>query len=104
MKFKHTLFLLLLAGAIGGYVWFVDMKTPTTKERQANKGRLFEFDRDKITAISIKTPETKIELKKDGKIWLVEEPVKDRADSGVMNTLMTSIELLRSEQSIEGVT
>ncbi len=101
MKFKHTLILLLLAGGIGSYIWFVDRKMPTTKELEAKKGRLFDFDRDKITGLSIKTPETKIELKKDGATWRVEDPVKDRADSNVMNTLLTSIEGLRSEQTLD---
>ena len=50
MKSKHTLVLLLLAAALGAYVWFVDRKMPTTKEREEKAGRIFEFDRDKITA------------------------------------------------------
>lgn len=101
MKFKHTLILLLLAAGLGAYVWFVDRKMPTTKEREEKKGRIFEFDRDKITAIAIKTPEAKIDLKKDGASWKVEAPVKDRADSSAMSSLLTSIELLRSESTID---
>jgi hypothetical protein len=100
MKLKHTLTLLLLALGLGAYVWFVDRKMPTTKEREEKKGRLFEFDRDKITEIAIKAPEGKIDLTKDGANWRVESPVKDRADSGVMSSLLTSIELARSESTI----
>lgn len=101
MKLKHTLVLLVLAVGLGAYVWFVDRQMPTTKEREEKKGRIFEFDRDKITAIDIKTPETKIDLRKDGPIWRVEAPVKDRADSGAMSSLLTSIEFLRSESTID---
>lgn len=101
MKFKHTLGLLVVLGALAAYIYFVDSKTPTTKEREEKKGRIFAFDRDKISEINIKTPETKIDLKKDGQNWKVEAPVKDRADSGTMSALLTSIELLRSESTID---
>jgi Domain of unknown function (DUF4340) len=101
MKLKHTLILLVLAVGFAAYVQLVDKKIPTTKEREEKKGRLFEFDRDKITAIAIKTPETKIELKKAGQNWLVETPVKDRADSTTVTSLLTSVELLRSESTID---
>jgi hypothetical protein len=101
MKIKHTLFLVVLAAAIFSYIYFVDKKMPTTTERQEKKGRLFDFDRDEIAAIAIKTPEAKIALKRDGSNWLVEEPVKDRADAGTLASLLTSIELLRSESTID---
>ena len=101
MKFKHTLTLLVLALGLGAYVYYVDLKTPTTKEQTEKKGRIFEFDRDKISAIAIKTPEAKIDLKKDGPLWTVEAPVKDRADSTVMSSLLTSAELMRSERTID---
>jgi hypothetical protein len=100
MKLKHTIILLVLALGMAAYVQFVDKKIPTTKEAQEKKGRLFDFDRDKITAIAIKTPENKIELKKTGQDWRVELPVKDRADSAAVTTLLTSVELLRSESTI----
>ena len=80
---------------------FVEKKIPTTKEAQENKGRLFEFDRDKISEIGIKTAENKIELKKSGQDWTVEAPVKDRADTNSVTTLLTSVELLRSESTID---
>jgi hypothetical protein len=100
MKIKHTIILLVLALGMAAYVQFVDKKIPTTKEAQEKKGRLFDFDRDKITAIAIKTPENKIELKKTGQDWRVEIPVKDRADSTTVTTLLTSVELLRSESTM----
>ena len=77
MKLKHTIILLVLALGMAAYVQFVDKKIPTTKEAQEKKGRLFDFDRDKITAIAIKTPENKIELKKTGQDWRVEIPILD---------------------------
>jgi hypothetical protein len=101
MKLKHTIILLVLALGLAAYVFLVERKIPTTKEAEAKKGRLFTFDRDKITGIAIKTPENKIELKKAGQNWLVETPVKDRAESTTVTTLLTSVEMLRSESTID---
>src|SRR5215204_1888684 len=101
MKLKHTIILLVVALGLAAYVYYVDTKMPTTKERQEKKGRVFDFDRDKISALSIKTPESKVELRKEGQNWRLEEPVKDRADSGIMTSLLTSLELLRSESTID---
>src|SRR6476469_611339 len=101
MKLKHTFILLGLAAALAAYVFWVDTKMPTTKEREEKKGRVFDFDRDKISAVGIKTPDSKVELRKDGQNWRLEEPVKDRADSTVMSSLLTSMELLRSESTID---
>jgi len=101
MKLKHTLILLALALGMAAYVQFVDKKMPTTEERATNKGRLFTFDRSKVTAITIKSPENKIELKKSGENWLVEAPVKDRADSTTVTSLLTSLETLRTESTID---
>ena len=59
------------------------------------------FDRDKVNAISIKNTETKIELRKDEKgNWRLVEPVKDRADSMMINQLFTSAESVRHDATI----
>src|SRR5215207_8927254 len=101
MKLKHTIILVLVAVGLWAYVEFVDRKMPTTREREEKKGRLFDFDRDKISAVSIKTPESKMELRREGNTWRLDEPVKDRADTSTMSSLLTSIELLRSESTID---
>ncbi|MEQ1858714.1 MAG: DUF4340 domain-containing protein [Chthoniobacteraceae bacterium] len=100
-RFTQTFVMLLLVVGLGGYVWLFDSRIPTTQERAEKKDRVFAFDRDKISEIGIKTPESKIDLRKDGANWRVEAPVKDRADSGTMSGLLTSVELLRSESTID---
>src|SRR6187401_3227373 len=100
MKSKPTIILLALALGAAAYFYYVDLKMPTTKEREEKKGRVFDIDRGQISTLSIKTPDSKVELRKDGSNWRLEEPVKDRADSSVMSSLLTSIELLRSESTI----
>ena len=51
-----------------------------------------DFDRDKVDSISIRSPETKIELrKKPNGVWTMEEPAKDRADSAAVAQLLTTV-------------
>jgi hypothetical protein len=101
MKFRNTLFLLLVAVLLACYIFFIDKHRPTTKEAMENSHRVVEVDRDKINAVTIQNTDTKIELKKDGNnAWQLESPVKDRADSMAINQLFTSIETLRHDAAI----
>ena len=98
MKLKNTLFLLLLALGIAGFIYFVEDKLPTTQSAAENAGRIVQFDRDTIDAITIRNTGTTIELRKtkDG-AWVMEKPLKDQADAMAVNQLFTTTERLRSE-------
>jgi hypothetical protein len=101
MKFRNTLFLLLLALLLASYIIFVDKHKPTTKEAMEQSRRVVEVDRDKINAVTIQNTDTRIELKKDANnTWQLEAPVKDRADSMTVDQLFTSIETLRHDAAI----
>ena len=98
MKLKNTLILLVLALGILGYIQFYEKILPSSKEAADLAGRVVQFERDKIDVITIKNPETTIELRKtkDG-AWLMEKPLKDHADTLAVSQLFTTAEALRSE-------
>lgn len=101
MKVKNTLLLLIFAGALFAFIKFYESKQLSTSEAQERAGNVIAFDRDKVNAISIKNSETKIELQKDAKgAWRLMEPVKDPADTMVINQLFTSAESLRHDAAI----
>ena len=100
MKLKNTLILLVLAGAIYAFIHFYESGLPGTREAAERRGRVVEFDRDKIAKIAIKTNDTKIEFEKKDGIWFLEKPVKDRADSVAISQLFTTAESLKSDESI----
>lgn len=102
MKFRTTLILLVLAGALGAYLWFVEQHQQTTKEAQESSRQVVKVDRDKITGISIKNPEAKIELIKKDNEWHLQEPLKDRADTMAISQLFTSLEMLKHDAIIRG--
>jgi hypothetical protein len=101
MKLKNTLILLLIAGAIFAFIYFFEQKQPTTREAQDRASRVVQLDRDEINAIMIKNAETKIELRKqENSQWMLQEPVKDRADSMAVAQLFTSAESLKHDAVI----
>ena len=98
MKLKNTLLLLLAALGIAGFIYFVEDKLPTTQKAAENAGRVVEFERDKISAITIKNAGTTIELRKSKEgAWLMEKPLQDHADTMAVSQLFTTAEGLRSE-------
>jgi hypothetical protein len=58
-----------------------------------------KLDRGKINAITIKNAEGTIELRqKENSIWMIENPIKDRADTMIVNGLFTTAEFLKAEE------
>lgn len=96
MNTRSTFLLILLAGGIFAYIWFVDAKQVRTRDRIRDGDKVVQLDRDNINAISIKNAETEIELRKqDNEVWTIEKPVKDRADTLMISSLFTSAEYLK---------
>ena len=100
MKLKNTLILVIVAAAIFAFIHFFESKQPTTQEATASAGRVVQFDRDKITGITIKNTDTKIDLHKKDGAWFLDAPIKDHADSMAINQLFTTAEALKSEEAI----
>ncbi|EDY20373.1 hypothetical protein CfE428DRAFT_2297 [Chthoniobacter flavus Ellin428] len=100
MKLKNTLILVIVAAAIFAFIHFFESKQPTTQESTASAGRVVQFDRDKITGITIKNTDTKIDLHKKDGAWFLDAPIKDHADSMAINQLFTTAEALKSEEAI----
>ncbi len=98
MKTRNTLVLLVLLAGLFAYLKFVDSKFEGTDEKLNKKGRPVQIDRDSVTSVTIRNSEGSLQLTKtpDGN-WLIDAPVKDRADSLAISTLFTSLESLRMD-------
>ena len=78
MKPRLTLFLLLLVAASAAYLAFVENKIPGTREKADLAQHLLHVDRDTLDSVSIRTSETRIELRRTRDQWRIVEPVHDR--------------------------
>jgi hypothetical protein len=98
MKLRNTILLLILGVGLFAYIRFVDSKKLSTDELREQKGKVVEVDRSGTDSVTIRNSEGSLQIKKapDGN-WLIEAPVKDRADTLAISTLFTSLESLRME-------
>lgn len=97
---RSTLILLLLAAALGGYIWFVEMKRDPADDDQTKTEKVFaSLEADQISALTLAASNGDVTtLKKDGAGWKIETPVQVPADasevSGVTSNL-ASLDLTR---------
>ena len=93
MKSRSTLLLLLAAGITFGVMKFYDSKFANTRDAARDAKKVLNFDRDKVTTISIKNAEGVIDMRKgDNDVWMIEKPVKDRAGTLAISGLFTAAE------------
>ncbi len=96
---RSTLLLLVLAAALGGYIWFVEMKRePADDEPKAEKV-FAALEADQIAALTLTASNGDVTtLKKAGDGWTIESPVTAAADasevSGVTSNL-ASLDMTR---------
>ncbi|MEI6351364.1 MAG: DUF4340 domain-containing protein [Verrucomicrobiota bacterium] len=102
MNTKTTLLLLAAAGGIFGFIQLYEMKQPTTRETVGREQYMLLFDRNNISGISITSSQDKIELRKHGTGWELEAPLKDRADQGAVEQILTACETLRQDAGLVG--
>jgi len=99
MKFRTTLILLAIAVGLGGVILVLNHQGISTREAQ---GTIYvvDVDRSKIDGLKIENGDTEIEFRRTGESWMMIKPVQDRADSAVIDQLLTSLEVLRREDTL----
>ena len=100
MRFRTTLILFALALAIGLFIKFYESKRPNTQEANRRAQNVVNFERDKIEGIVIQNADERIALKRTDKKWRLESPVKDLADSNVVDNLLFDLEDWKRDTTI----
>src|SRR5438552_18524646 len=100
MRFRTTLVLFALTAALVVFIKFYETKRPNTEEANRRAQNVINFDRDKIDGIVIQNGDERIELKRVDKKWRLESPVKDLADSSVVESLLFDLEDWKKEATI----
>lgn len=100
MRSKTTLILLAIAIALGLYVKYFESKAPDTKEAAQRAQNVVNFDREKITGVSIQNGDDKIDIKKIDNKWRLETPIKDQADGSLIDNLLLDLESWQKDTTI----
>lgn len=100
MRGRSTLILLVVAAALGAYVYFVESKKPVDEEHA--KKTVFAYDTSKIDQMEIALAggETTA-LKKDAGTWTIVKPVAAAADQNNVNDIVTNLGTLQEDRVVD---
>src|SRR5438128_5947009 len=100
MKWKTTLILLAIAVGLGTYIKFYESKRPGTEEAQRQAQNVINFSRDKIDGIVIQNGDDKIDIRRRDNKWRLETPIKDQADTSLIDNLLLELESWQKDATI----
>ncbi len=100
MNWRTTLVLAAITLGVLAYLKFFETKQPSTEEAKRQAQNMVNFDRNKITGIVIQNGDEKIELQRHDNRWRLEAPIKDQADSAVIESLLSDLENWQKDGTI----
>src|SRR5437879_2439579 len=100
MKTKNTLILLAIAVAVSAFIIFWERKQPNTEEAKRRSENVVNFSREKLDGIVIQNGDDKIELRRHDRKWRLEAPMKDQADSSLVDNLILELAGWQKETTI----
>ena len=100
MNWRTTVVLAAIALGVFAYFRFFELKQPGTEEARRQAQNVVNFDRDKIDGIVIQNRDEKIELQRRDNRWRLETPIKDLADSSLIDNLLGDLGNWRKEATI----
>src|SRR6478736_1264891 len=100
MNWRNTLILAIIVVAGVAYFRFFEMKRPGTEEARRQSQNMVNFDRTKIDGIVIQNGDQKIEIRRSDNKWRLETPIKDQADTALVDTLLSDLENWQKEGTI----
>ena len=100
MRGRSTLILLIVAAALGAYVYFVESKKPVEDEKA--KKKVFSYDTSKIDRIEIALAGSDpTVLTKDANGWTIVKPAAAPADQNNVSDIVTNLATLEEDRVVE---
>ena len=100
MNWRTTLVLAAIVLGVLAYLKFFEVKQPSTGEAKRQAQNVVNFDRNKISGIVIQNGDEKIEMQRRGNRWRLEAPIKDQADSSLIESLLSDLENWQKDGTI----
>src|SRR5215475_1534793 len=100
MNWRNTLILAIIVIAGFAYFRFFEMKRPSTEEARRQSQNMLNVDRTNIDGIVIQNGDQKIEIRRRDNKWRLETPIKDKADSALVETLLSDLESWQKDGAI----
>jgi hypothetical protein len=100
MNWRTTLVLAAIVLGVLAYLKFFEVKQPSTGEAKRQAQNVVNFDRNKISGIVIQNGDEKIEMQRRDNKWRLEAPIKDQADSSLIESLLSDLENWQKDGTI----
>src|SRR4029453_16137650 len=100
MNWKTTVVLAAIALGVFVYLRFFELKQPGTEEARRQAQNIVNLDRDKSEGIVILNGDEKIELRRRDNRWRLETPIKDQADSSLIDNFLSDLGNWQKEGTI----
>ncbi|MFA6563259.1 MAG: DUF4340 domain-containing protein [Verrucomicrobiia bacterium] len=101
MKPKTTLILLVIAAAMGLFIWLKDSQLPSTADRESRAKRIFDMKGDDITKIQVALNTSnlvgRVVIEKEKDKWQLREPLAYRASGSEVNSICSALEFLNRD-------
>jgi hypothetical protein len=88
---RNTLIILLIAVALGAYVYFYEMKSGQGRDEEETSKPAFTFKSEDVASLQVTSDNQTIALEANGTDWTITQPVKTEADSFAVSSLVSSI-------------
>src|SRR3954469_1052780 len=100
MKPRTTLILLVITALFFGYMYFYEKKLPGSEEAKRQSQNVVNITPEKVDGVVIQNGDDKIELRRQEKKWRLESPIKDQADSSLVDSILSDIESWQKDTTI----
>ncbi|MEW6364461.1 MAG: DUF4340 domain-containing protein [Acidobacteriota bacterium] len=108
MSWKGTVFLLLILAALGGYVYWTEIRGQADREEaDRKKDRVFDFKEDDVEKIDVFTkmdesaPVVIERAGADKKDWRISAPLQTEADKSSVDGFLSSLVYLTSQRDVD---
>ncbi len=103
MKIRNTIILIVVAVAIGSFIWFFERKQMSTQEWEEKGKRVFRIEGDDIDRIElVRADETVVCVKDSNGEWQMEQPLRYKADKSQLRSFCSRFESLDSKRILKG--
>ncbi len=97
---RNTLIVLLIALALGAYVYFYEMKSGKGRDEEETSKPAFTFKSEDVAAINLISNNQTIALETNGKDWTITQPVKTNADQTAVESLLSGVASATIDRSL----
>ena len=102
MNTRTTLFLMVLVGGLGAYIYMYEIGRDDTEEKQRKAQLAFNFDPDAVIALGVEYKDFKGRfVDKDG-TWYMENPAGALANESAVKRLLNELERMEKRDLITG--